>query len=193
MLGRLRAISTQTLYTTWKLAELHTCLFWLFFSVARFTNPRLYKFLHMALRLGGSLLCWQGQGSHQIVWIVRSATWFSIHEIQLARCERKIMFTNKVQLLLQNPNISLASPFHAYSLYLSTHLEQQVWLNMRDIWVCSRYVLVFNPGMRVFASGATSALSDLPRPGRTPEPSNATAQIKLSENSGVKSTKFCHA
>ena len=68
-------------------------------------------------------------------------------------------------------------------------------------------VLVFDPGMRiphichmhhmrygyagvVVVGGATSALSDLPRPGRTPEPSNATAQIKLSENSGGKINSF---
>ena len=51
----------------------------------------------------------------------------------------------------------------------------------------------FQPGYAGVCSGATSALSDLPRPGRTPEPSNATAQIKLSENSGVKSTEFCRA
>jgi len=38
----------------------------------------------------------------------------------------------------------------------------------------------FQPRYAGVCSGATSALSDLPRPGRTSEPSNATAQIKLS-------------
>ena len=65
-LGRLKAISTQTLYTTWKLAKLKIyfhidrCLF---FSVAKFTNPLLYKCLNITFRLGGSPLY------HQIFWI----------------------------------------------------------------------------------------------------------------------------
>ena len=63
MLGRLRAISTQSLYTTWKLAELQKCFSLLFFSVARFTNPLLYKFLDMASRLGGSSFYRQGHKS----------------------------------------------------------------------------------------------------------------------------------
>jgi len=56
--------------------------------------------LHMALRLGGRILCRQGQGSHQIVWIVHSSTWFSIHQIQLSRFERKIMFPKMLRTKL---------------------------------------------------------------------------------------------